>query len=270
MVILSLLLLVLDDLPGAEPYFVGHNCPVNGYSYSTGSTFEDNLNSTLITHLGANASRMSFSNFNMGEGIDQVYALYYCRADVGLEACHDCVESATTRIQDVCKLMKQGIVWYDECTLRYANHTIFSLDDQDLRLSFPRFNNTLVLGDYLNQYRTTFDSSMRNLIDRVANNASLRPRGFSTERVTLSPFQSLRGIAQCAPVITGASCQRCLTAALRQMDLWTTTMEFLPTCFVGFELYGLPPSTPPPSSSTLPLPGKCKQPLYTYISINSK
>ncbi|KMT07345.1 hypothetical protein BVRB_6g149720 [Beta vulgaris subsp. vulgaris] len=253
---LRLLFLVLNLAGGYaasadDPEPVGYYCPRDGYSYTAGSMFHENLNDTLVTHLVANASRVAFSRFTTGEGIDQVYAMYYCRGDVNLEACHDCVQTATARILDVCNRLKQGIVWYQECTLRYANHTIFSLTNQDLTISFPNFNNTPVLGNYLDEYRSTFDSTMRNLIDRAANNASLRPVGFATAQVNLSSFQSLRGIVQCAPIISGIFCQRCLTAALTLIDLWTNSMEFLPACFVGFEIYGLPPSTPPSPSSPL-------------------
>ncbi|XP_010682920.1 probable leucine-rich repeat receptor-like protein kinase At2g28990 [Beta vulgaris subsp. vulgaris] len=247
---LRLLFLVLNLPRGSaastdDPVPIGYYCPVNGYSYSAGSMFEENLKDILVTHMVANASRVAFSRFTMGEGIDQVYAMYYCRGDVTLEACHDCLQSATARIINVCKRLKQGIVWYKQCTLRYANHTIFSLTNQDLTIRYPNFNNTPVLGNYLNEYRSTFDSTMRNLIDRAANNASLRPVGFATAQVNLSSFQSLRGVVQCAPIISGVFCERCLTAALTLMDLWANSMEFLPACFVGFEIYGLPSSTPP-------------------------
>ncbi|KMT07343.1 hypothetical protein BVRB_6g149700 [Beta vulgaris subsp. vulgaris] len=265
---LRLLFLVLNLPRGSaastdDPVPIGYYCPVNGYSYSAGSMFEENLKDILVTHMVANASRVAFSRFTMGEGIDQVYAMYYCRGDVTLEACHDCLQSATARIINVCKRLKQGIVWYKQCTLRYANHTIFSLTNQDLTIRYPNFNNTPVLGNYLNEYRSTFDSTMRNLIDRAANNASLRPVGFATAQVNLSSFQSLRGVVQCAPIISGVFCERCLTAALTLMDLWANSMEFLPACFVGFEIYGLPSSTPPSPPSPVagnphPPPGEEK------------
>lgn len=255
LVSLSLLLLVVHDFPrgAAQPSDVGYNCPVDGYSYSAGSTFEENLNTTLFTRLVANASRVASSTFTTGEGIDQVYGMYYCRGDVSLQACHDCVESAATRILAVCRLLKQGIVWYNECTLRYANHTIFSLENQDLSINYPYYNNTPVLGDYLDQYKSVFDTTMRNLVDQAANNGSLNPEGFATAPVHLSSSQTLQGIVQCAPIITGTSCQRCLTAALNLLDLWTNTMEFLPACFVGFNLYGVRPSVPSPAQSALPV-----------------
>ena len=249
---LFLLLLHFPSIFAAATDDVGYYCPVNGLSYTAGSTFQVNLNTTLFTHLISNASRALFSTFSIGTGVDIVYVMYYCRGDASLKTCHKCVETAAGRILDVCRFLKQGIVWYKECTLRYANKTIFTINDEDLRVASPVYNTTQVLGNYLDKYKSIFDTGMRNLIDQVANNVSLKPQGFATIRVNLSSLQTLRGVAQCAPMITGMSCERCLDAGLRLMDLWTNSMEFLPACFIGFDIYGLPASTPPPPSPSLP------------------
>ncbi|XP_057543556.1 cysteine-rich receptor-like protein kinase 8 [Amaranthus tricolor] len=269
-VILSLILLALQILRGdAAPYYVGYNCPVNGFPYSAGSTFQDNLNATLFIHLVANASRAAYSTYTMGEGVDQVYAMYYCKGDVSLAVCHDCVQTAAVKVLDVCKLLKQGIVWYKECTLRYANRTIFSFDTQDLEVKYPFFNYTPILADYLDEYRSIYDASMRNLIDQAANNASLKPRGFATSRVKLSSYQSLRGVAQCAPILSGRSCQTCLNGALISINLWSNCIEFLPTCFIGFDIYGLPPPTPPSPAPSLPVHYKVLIPLLSIVVVGS-
>ncbi|XP_057530605.1 cysteine-rich receptor-like protein kinase 8 [Amaranthus tricolor] len=266
---LFLLLLHFPSIFAAATDDVGYYCPVNGLSYTAGSTFQVNLNTTLFTHLISNASRALFSTFSIGTGVDIVYVMYYCRGDASLKTCHKCVETAAGRILDVCRFLKQGIVWYKECTLRYANKTIFTINDEDLRVASPVYNTTQVLGNYLDKYKSIFDTGMRNLIDQVANNVSLKPQGFATIRVNLSSLQTLRGVAQCAPMITGMSCERCLDAGLRLMDLWTNSMEFLPACFIGFDIYGLPASTPPPPSPSLPVGIKVLISLISFVVLLS-
>ena len=247
--ILSFLLLTLFHRGKSDdPNFVSFKCPNEAYSYTTGSSFEENLNGTLFTHLVANASRIPFSTYTTGLGIDQVYALYYCRGDISINSCHDCVQFASQKILQACYHLKDGIVWYEECTLRYANYSIFSFTDDDAKLNYPNYTQTSVYSDYLDQYQNRFDSVMRGLIDQAVNNTSL----FATRKVNLSSALTLTGLAQCAPVISSAPCERCLTAAFRQLNLWANNIMFLPTCFVGFEIDGSPPSPPSPDSSSFP------------------
>lgn len=247
--ILSFLLLTLFQRGNSDdPNYVSFKCPNEAYTYTTGSSFEGNLNDTLFTHLLPNASRIPFSTYTTGLGIDQVYALYYCRGDISIQSCHHCVQFASLKILQACSHLKDGIVWYEECTLRYANYSIFSFTDDDVKLNYPNYTQTSVYSDYLDQYQNRFDSVMRGVIDQAANNTSL----FATRKVNLSSALTLTGLAQCAPVISGAPCERCLTAAFRQLNLWANNMMFLPTCFVGFEIDGSPPSTPFPDSSSFP------------------
>lgn len=249
LMILSFLLLTLFQRGNSDdPNYVSFKCPNEAYTYTTGSSFEGNLNDTLFTHLLPNASRIPFSTYTTGLGIDQVYALYYCRGDISIQSCHHCVQFASLKILQACSHLKDGIVWYEECTLRYANYSIFSFTDDDVKLNYPNYTQTSVYSDYLDQYQNRFDSVMRGVIDQAANNTSL----FATRKVNLSSALTLTGLAQCAPVISGAPCERCLTAAFRQLNLWANNMMFLPTCFVGFEIDGSPPSTPFPDSSSFP------------------
>ncbi|XP_074274597.1 uncharacterized protein LOC141598743 [Silene latifolia] len=86
--------------------------------------FETNLNNTLYSQLLPKASSTGFWNFTQGSGDDQAYALFYCKGDVDQETCQDCVEAAARKITDACKFSKEGIVWFEECTLRCLKATL--------------------------------------------------------------------------------------------------------------------------------------------------
>ncbi|XP_021858261.2 putative leucine-rich repeat receptor-like serine/threonine-protein kinase At2g04300 [Spinacia oleracea] len=234
-----------DDDDDDPPY---HDCPDTGFSYSSGSTFEENLNNTLFTQLLATPFR-TFSNFTNGTGIDRLYALYYCRGDVDIDTCHQCIQDAIQEIVQKCRLKKQGIIWYDFCTLRYANHTIFSVDEESTPAR--HYNRTSSVSDpILEPHRHLFESTMTSLTSSVAYDGN-RPLGFATNEANLSSSQKLRGLAQCNPFLTSNLCEQCLMAAFRQMDLWSNTIVFTPNCNIGFELYGSPPPTPlPPQSAS--------------------
>ncbi|KMT16327.1 hypothetical protein BVRB_3g054750 [Beta vulgaris subsp. vulgaris] len=232
-----------DDDNINPPY---HHCPDNtGYTYTSGSIFEENLNHTLHTLIPPHTSRNSSSELTYGTGIDQIYALYYCRGDADADTCYRCIQDAIQEIVHKCEFKKQGIVWYEFCTLRYANYTIFSLNEESP--SESHYNHTsLVSNPILEPHRQLFNNTMNDLIRNAAHNGSRL--GFAANEANLSSSLTLRGLAQCSPFISSDLCETCLTAAFRQMDLWSNTILFLPSCNIGFELLGSSLQTERPSS----------------------
>ncbi|KAH9606801.1 hypothetical protein KSS87_001111 [Heliosperma pusillum] len=230
-----------------EMFYLRDSCPENSVDIS-GSAFEASLNDSL-SQLLTNASSVGFSNVTQGSGENQVYALFYCKGDIDLETCRDCVEAATSKIKDSCKFSKKGIIWFEDCTLRYANQTIFSIEE--LNPNHLYYNRSSTVSEYhLDPYTKTFDATMAALIQQAAYGKGSLP-GFATKEVNLSSTKIIRGVAQCTPDIVGPGCERCLTAALRIRDTWANTIMFLPSCFLRYDLYetGEPsvPSTPPPT-----------------------
>lgn len=246
------------------PHYVQFECPNNDFSYSSGSTFEADLKHTLLDVLPSNAG---FSNFvHMGQGIDEIYALFYCRGDVTAQVCHDCVEAAAWTALQHCSPLKEGIVWFEECTLYYSTRsTIFSPDQEEEEV--PKYRNynfsissvLTSLDEY--QYQEVFNSTMEGLISEAAFGTGVgNSRGFATIETDLELSQSrsesqssltLRGLVQCSPHIVGEPCERCLRSAIKQMDGWATTMVFLPSCNLRFDLF------PSQIKATSPLsPGK--------------
>lgn len=250
LIVIILSVLHLASSSTTDVHYEMYKCPSENSSYADNSTFQRNLNYTLFTQLVANASlHAPSSTFQLGEGSDRVLAFYYCRPDLGAQVCHSCVANAASKVFAQCKLFKQGIVWYDECSLCYGGDSSVFRNDYE-NVYYPKYNSTPDLGDYLEQYRNIYNTTITDLIDQAAHNLSL---SFATKTVNLSSSQSLRGIVQCGPIISGESCKECLNAAYVKMTQeWTNTMMFLPACYVGFELYGSrPPLLPLPSSSTL-------------------
>ncbi|KAK9675321.1 hypothetical protein RND81_11G000500 [Saponaria officinalis] len=212
---------------------LSYNCAESSYSYSLGGKFQANLNNTL-SRLLDKASTSSFANITNGTGIDQVYGLYYCTRNIDHQACHSCVQAGAHKIVQLCKSLKEGILWYQDCTLRYANRSIFSLEEETP--VYPYYNYTSNVSSYiLDPYRDKFEITMEGLVNQASND-----EGFATTLVNLSSGMSLRGFVQCTPDILGAPCYRCLSTALRLIDLWANTIVFLPSCLLRFDIYGSP------------------------------
>ncbi|XP_074276436.1 cysteine-rich receptor-like protein kinase 25 [Silene latifolia] len=198
----------------------------------------------------------------MGSGEDQVYALFYCKGDVDQQTCQDCIEHATRKIKDVCKFWKEGIVWFEECTLRYANRTIFSIEE--VEPNYSPYNKSGYFTEYLlDPYNKTFYSTKDTLIQKAAGNLS----GFAAENVNLSSSLIMRVLVQCTPDIVGPRCYNCLAAAFRIWDTWDNNMVFLPSCLFMYDVYKIvAPPAPTPESSLKPNRGLLI-PLIAVVSV---
>jgi len=249
-----------------SPHYVQFECPRSDFSYSLGSTFEADLKHTLLDVLPSNAGSSNF--VHMGQDIDEIYALYYCTGDVTAQDCHDCVQAAAWTVLQHCSPLKEGIVWYEECTLYYSNRSdIFSPDEGEEGVpQYRNYNSTMSsvlmsLDEY--QYQEVFNSTMDGLISQAAFGTGIGiSQGFATSETKLDLSQSqpesqssltLRGLVQCSPHIVGGPCERCLRSAAKQMDGWATTMVFLPSCSLRFDLLpsqieDIAPSSPGKSS----------------------
>ncbi|KAL2921047.1 Cysteine-rich receptor-like protein kinase 25 [Bienertia sinuspersici] len=223
-----------------------HHCEDTAYSYTAGSTFEENLNNILFTQLQPNTTFRAYANFTNGTGVDRVNALYFCRGDIDVDSCQECIQNAVQEIVHKCKFKKQGIVWYEVCTLRYANYTIFSLDEMSPYQLY--YNRTSLVSElYLGPHRQLFSDTMNDLLNEAGHDNGTSSGFFDVKEANLSSSLKLRGLAQCSPFISSSFCESCLRAAYKRMDLWSNTLVFFPSCYIRFDLYGQP-RLPSPSS----------------------
>ncbi|XP_010682481.2 proline-rich receptor-like protein kinase PERK15 [Beta vulgaris subsp. vulgaris] len=235
-------------------HYVHFDCSRSDFTYTSGSTFEANLTNTLLNILPANASLAGFSEITTGEeGADQVNALFFCRGDIRGSDCHDCIEAAARTIIQRCQFLKEGIVWYQECTLRYSNQSaMMSVEELEVVPNHPDFNFSGHFR-FLEQHEIIFNNLMNRLIHEAAfvGNAT----GFATGESNLSTTDwTLRGLVQCRPDLGGRHCESCLRQALRQRVGWNTPMVFLPSCNIRFDLYPHPNiNSPSPENDGIPL-----------------
>ncbi|XP_031473968.1 cysteine-rich receptor-like protein kinase 44 [Nymphaea colorata] len=107
------------------------SCPTSPTAYT--ATFEKNLK-TLVASLTANASSLPgfFYNTTVGKEPDQVYGLVQCHIDVSADECRSCAAIAGSLILLLCANFKAGVVWEENCLLRYSSDNFFGVAD------FPR------------------------------------------------------------------------------------------------------------------------------------
>ncbi|XP_042519245.1 cysteine-rich receptor-like protein kinase 10 [Macadamia integrifolia] len=211
----------------------------------------------LLSFLSSNATSTSnnaYHNATVGQSPNTVYGLYYCRGDVARDVCRDCVNSAVNDIVKSCPNGEVGVIWYDECTLRYSNESIFSIVSDSSALIMLNPNN---ISD-----PTRFNQLLDNTMNEVATEAASYSDRFATQEAIVTEFQNLYCLAQCSPYLSRNGCYRCLLGAIGNLPICCNGSQggrvFSPSCVVRFEMYLFHRVTTsvPATSSTLLVSGR--------------
>ncbi|XP_074267428.1 putative cysteine-rich receptor-like protein kinase 39 [Silene latifolia] len=219
-------------------------CRSSDLSYTQGSVYEKNLN-LLFDKFNSISSTHKFYNYTIGDASNQVYGLFQCRNDIGLGNCNECVKNATRDIVLECPSAGEGIVWYEECMLRYANRNIFALYET----SPLAFKGSKVNVSKFDEFSSIFANTMNGLI----KNASSGSQHFASGKTSLTSSDQLYSFAQCTPDIDTFGCSRCLKIALTRMisccNASAFVMIFYPSCQLRYDTTG--PFLKDPSSPAL-------------------
>ncbi|KAI8525186.1 hypothetical protein RHMOL_Rhmol13G0209400 [Rhododendron molle] len=272
------LLSLIPIIVGADPTFSYIDCPNTTLSttstYAPNSTYQTNLNTvlSLLSSLSRNAIS-GFDNDTEGRSPPNIaYGLFLCHGDLLPAMCHDCVVYASQDVVKRCPLSKRASIWYDECMLRYSN--------ESMTLSVSFVPDQLRAGVMLNVQNVTNSSRLKEVLQEVmANiteqavrgdlNGRLGKLNFVAAQVNYSQFQTVYGLGQCIPDMSGPLCASCLANCFTQFPICCDAkvggrvLDLLGRCNVRYEMYSfsnvfaasLPPSPvvpppPPPSNTT--------------------
>uniref|UniRef100_A0A0E0LLR8 Uncharacterized protein n=1 Tax=Oryza punctata TaxID=4537 RepID=A0A0E0LLR8_ORYPU len=197
-------------------------------SYAENSTFQANIN-RLSTTLPKNTSSSPamYTVDAAGDVPDKVYGYALCRADANASACEGCVAAASRDAPRVCPLVKDVLIFYDLCQLRYSNRN-FLLDDDYYVATYSLQRSRLVLSSPA--AAAAFDAAVAQLANATAEYAaaanSSRRYGTGEEEGVdgKSDRPKMYALVQCTPDKTPDICRACLT---------TLTTVQLPKLFSG-------------------------------------
>ncbi|KAL8139010.1 hypothetical protein V2J09_005011 [Rumex salicifolius] len=191
---------------GATPHFIYANC-TTANNYTANSFYKTNLNK-LLPELTAQSSSAAFYNQTTGSDSDEVHGLYYCRADLSLQDCSDCVKAAATQIVATCPSQKEAVIWYQECTLRYSNRSIFSVSDTSFGwLSYSETNVTNP-SQFLYALASTVDE-----LTQQAVSANATVKNYAKGKRVVTESQTVYCLVQCTPDLNSTQCNDCLQMA---------------------------------------------------------
>ncbi|KAF3319948.1 Cysteine-rich repeat secretory protein 38 [Carex littledalei] len=107
-------------------HFIHNFCETTTkYHSKLESSHDTNLN-LLFSSLINNTPKTGFSTATEGEPPYQVYGLALCRGDISDDNCTSCLDRASPELQKLCPYPKGGMVWYNQCAVRYSIRNFFS------------------------------------------------------------------------------------------------------------------------------------------------
>ncbi|CAO2842626.1 unnamed protein product [Amaranthus hypochondriacus] len=256
--IITILLICISKLYGTEAvmHFESYNCSDHHGNYTEGSVYQHNMN-TLFNNFSSQTPSRRFYNYTFGDFPNKVYGLYQCREGMVLEICSQCIKEATQKITEGCHLFSEGIVWFDECVLRYANRSIFSLSE--LTPSTAGYYEETV-SNY-DKLRPVIEDKFSSVIDQAVRTTGQVHFGSTYANYTSTDKVYL--FAQCTPDIDSFSCKKCLKTGLADIYAYYNMSKgvttFYPSCQLGYDtvfsllLYLLPsPTSSSPKSTSVP------------------
>lgn len=211
-----------------------HQFCSEGRRYVRGSAYQSNLD-LLLSNPSNEAISKKFYNSTVGKGVDRVYGLFLCNGAYTAQVCQDCITVAAGQVQQICPNDVEAIVFYGQCMLRYANHSIFSIKDDSSYFSV----------DYGSIFYKKFDQQVSSMLIDLSNKASSdnSTLAFATGVVYVEEFITLMAYVDCTPDLTSSDCYSCLQVGLSRLpingkQLGTTV---LPSCRLSYTFIDVTP-----------------------------
>uniref|UniRef100_A0A2N9G047 Gnk2-homologous domain-containing protein n=1 Tax=Fagus sylvatica TaxID=28930 RepID=A0A2N9G047_FAGSY len=194
-----------------DPY-VQHDCYTTG-NVTSNSTYRANLNNLLSSLSSKTQMVNGFYNFSAGENSDKVNAIALCRADLTSTDCRSCVNMSAHELLQLCPNQKEGIMWYENCTVRYSDRFIFgSMESepmQALLISTTSTSDRILYNDPLRSFFNSLRKEASGLFGKFANATFKVQNSFNIQDLTVY------ALMQCTPDLTQRDCDDCLASSSR-------------------------------------------------------
>ncbi|XP_059439329.1 cysteine-rich receptor-like protein kinase 10 isoform X2 [Corylus avellana] len=260
-----------------QPRFIDHVCSNVVGNYSKKSTYEANLNNALSSITSNNDIDYGFySSSSSGQEPDKVYAIGLCRGDLKKDVCRSCLNDSTVALKELCPNQKEAIGWYDNCSLRFSNTSMFGIETENPNFMDWNSKNVSDINGYGEALKTQLDS----MISEAASGGSFK---FATRSSVAPDLSKIYVLVQCTPDLSEQECSNCLQMISVQTPLCCTGKDgaryYKPSCNFRYESYPFFDVTAAPRSSRLPLltpppihaaPWSPPLPPVSHLPINGK
>ncbi|GLT32064.1 hypothetical protein SLA2020_067580 [Shorea laevis] len=204
--------------------------------------------------LSTKSSLYSFYN----DSLNGIYGLFLCRGDVNGSPCQTCVNEAAQFLPKNCSSSYLGgVIWYDNCTLRYSNTDFFG------KIGEISFETTYYMKNPQNSTSPGENSEVLSWLDDSCEQAQNSKMLFDAQQRFLrgDVSQPRYLLMQCTRDLNSSSCYSCLKEITNQISeccQWSAGWRFLaPSCFARYEKYPffqLQTAPPPVPAAPPPVP----------------
>ncbi|WKA04915.1 hypothetical protein VitviT2T_022911 [Vitis vinifera] len=126
-----------------------------------------------------------------GNYTNGIKGIGFCRGDIRPDKCRSCMNTSSHELRRLCPNSKEAIIYYDICTLRYSNRSIFGTWELHPHLQQPNSENFWDVNGS-NQVLTKL---LRHLQNKSASGGNLRKYA-AGEQVD---FETIYAVVQCSP-----------------------------------------------------------------------
>ena len=225
-IVFALLLVLMPRSSLVTAQLTVTNMCYNEPNYTDGSNFQTNLYRILFNSLYVDSSNSIYSNKTEGHDPDTVYGLFACEGDVSATDCRKCVYSASETILSLCRFRKEGIIWLNQCMLRYSYKSTFPATCSNDTGNITKPDN----------FNETVDDMFANLIPIATSN-----RMYATNESDIGNSTKVRCTVQCLPDLSTVLCSNCLNQILNPGYFCSAGKYagfiLTPSCYARSELY---------------------------------
>ncbi|KAK7391004.1 hypothetical protein VNO78_19279 [Psophocarpus tetragonolobus] len=230
--VLFLFIIISQGSAQLNGYFCDYNKVGN---YTANGTYGNNLNTVLWNLTSNKQIDYGFYNSSYGENPDRVNAIGLCRGDVEQNECRSCLLDSRGNLTQRCPNQKEAIIWFDNCMLRYSNHSIFGRMETSPWLHMWNMANATDM----EQFNDVLGSLMHNLTERAASGDSRRK--YAAGNASAPNFESIYGLVQCTPDLSRQDCSNCLVGAVSEIPSCCNGKRggrvVTPSCNIRYESY---------------------------------
>ncbi|XP_019441532.1 PREDICTED: putative cysteine-rich receptor-like protein kinase 23 [Lupinus angustifolius] len=214
---------------------------------------------TLLSYLSSNATNnkdyYNATVVGINHTNDTLYGSFMCRGDVPFQVCGQCILNATNKLSSdsdssYCPLAREVSIWYDECMIRYSNHSFFSI--VDLNPPISTWENDANATDEKSFMHLLYDT-LNQTANEAANNHSIGVKKYATKQARISGFQTLFSLAQCTPDLSPKDCRTCLNlmiSNIKEGGIGNSLLAMIEnlSCKIRYDVYPFyrPIISPPP------------------------
>ncbi|KAF9672196.1 hypothetical protein SADUNF_Sadunf11G0015500 [Salix dunnii] len=194
----------------AQTNLLQHFCIQNHGNFSANSDFKSNHDRLISSFSSDTNIDYGFYAGFFGGNIDKAYAISLCRGDKKPETFCSCIRNSSQVLSQQCPNLKEAYIWYDDCMLRYANHSIFN------SMEFGPFfwMYTLVNVTDENEFNVVINALLGRLINSAALGDSRRKFAAGNATAEISR-QTMYALIQRTPDLTQQECSDCLNRAIK-------------------------------------------------------